>query len=70
MAKCWLSMASVAEFQFPPHSTKQMATSRRGTNFRLKLRAALSHLASKGGLTALDRSAKILESLSPALEQR
>ena len=29
-------------------------------------RLALSHLASKGGLTALDRSPKVLESLNPA----
>ena len=31
---------------------------------------ALSRLASKGGLTALDRSAKMLDSLNPAPAQR
>jgi hypothetical protein len=34
------------------------------------LGGALSHLASKGGLTAVDRSAKVLESLNPAPAQR
>jgi hypothetical protein len=33
-------------------------------------KGALSHLTSKGGLTARNRSAKVLESLDPALMER
>jgi hypothetical protein len=39
MVKCWLSMATIAEFQFRLRSTKRTATSHRVTNFRLKFRA-------------------------------
>ena len=35
----WLSMATVAEFQFRLRNTRQTATSRGATNFRLKFRA-------------------------------
>jgi hypothetical protein len=36
----------------------------------LTTEGALSHLTSKGGLTARNRSAKVLESLDPALMKR